>query len=243
MTKIKNAITPNRFIVFAFTLMIIAVWALAYANDEAMAHVFHPNGVAWALFLHIGIVALPPIIAFLPSANEKKAAWITWGAALFLSLIGNVANGLAWAANVPIRQVFSEGVSLSGALGFVAICVSAIIVIFEGVVGYLWEKAISRTYQEWQEKVTIEATRPVIVKKYYRTNRVIRLSRKQIAKAQSDNDNKDLSKDAVLSLLQEYDAIGLGEAADKFGRSERTMRRILDTAGFHKNGDGRWHKV
>jgi len=43
-------------------------------------------------------------------------------------------------------------------------------------------------------------------------------------------------------LVNNPGAYSVAELARQWGVSERTVRRDLVAAGFHKNGDGRWHR-
>lgn len=136
--------TRDFFPAAVFTVLMLSLWALAFTNDEAMAHVFHHNGRAWALVLHVAIVAMPPVIAVLPEGKERRLGWGVWSFALLLAGVGNVAGSLAHAATVPIQDVFGRGVSLSVATSAVAVLGGLIIVVMEGVVGYLWEASLRR---------------------------------------------------------------------------------------------------
>lgn len=131
-----------------YSLMMIALWFLAFPNDEAMAHVFHPNAWAWAMFMHVAIVAIPPVLALNENPRERRAAWIVWGFALLLSMVGNISGSIAHALQIEMRAFWLLPAQAAGApvAAVVAGAGGLFIVLLEGVVGYLWEASLSRAF-------------------------------------------------------------------------------------------------
>lgn len=143
----------NILVTLIATGMMICLLTLTFHNDDALATVFHVNPFWWAMFVHIAIITLPPIKALLTDPEERRVAGWIWYFALFVALVGNIAGSLSHAAGVTFRQVLSHdfgtfgqtwgalwnGVLLSAIMG------GALLVVFEGVVGWLWERSIARS--------------------------------------------------------------------------------------------------
>jgi hypothetical protein len=144
------AIAPRAwFPPLVFTIMMFALFALTFTNDEHLAAVFHDYATAWALIVHMAIVALPPTTAMLPPGRERWAARTVWLFALVLAAIANVAGNVAHAANVTPRAVLDGWPVISQGAGSVAILGGLLLIVAEGVIGFLWEASLGRLFAAW----------------------------------------------------------------------------------------------
>lgn len=136
----------NLITTVTLTVMMASLLTLTFHNDDALAAVFHVSPFWWALFVHAAIITLPPIVALLPSQEEKTQARNLWHFALFVALAGNIAGSISHAAGVTFHQVLGANFGTASYGVLIASCVGGILLVSsEYVVGNLWEKSIART--------------------------------------------------------------------------------------------------
>jgi hypothetical protein len=140
-----------------FTVLMVCLLVLTFTNDEHLARIFHEHATAWAVIVHVAIIALPPTTALLPAGREQTAARGVWLFALILAAIGNVAGSLAHAAGVSVRAVLDGWPQISAGAAVVAVLGGLLIVVAEGIIGYLWESSLARLFAANKETAQVES--------------------------------------------------------------------------------------
>jgi len=154
---------------FMLGVVNLALVYLTFVNDEHLANVFHGDAWAWGLVIHITILAMPAINAFLPEGSERNVGQFIWAACLILAFVGNVIGSIAHASGVPVRDVLDTIPSIGDGLLYTSIGGGFLLPAMEAAFGWLFEKRLAALFAGEVAPVheTIESTAAPVQQPYF----------------------------------------------------------------------------